>query len=137
MNTKNNQQEILNYLATHGVDDKDQRSGAPRVRRAANPDDKKVEKMRNRTLRATLDLHGSYAEDAERRVRDAIDQCKRDGIKQLLIIHGYGKHSPLMQGPVLKTLVISLLQDELYDKIQDFHPAAGKDGGEGCTVVVL
>jgi DNA-nicking Smr family endonuclease len=127
--------DILAYLDRYGVFDKD------RVVRASpkrNLPKKPIELEKGRRgPRLRLDLHGLKSEEAERRVRAAVYRCKDDGVKELIIIHGRGHHSNLAEGPVLKSVVAMMLDNELSSVIRSHRPALPKDGGEGATVVLL
>ena len=120
--------ELLSYIEDTTIFDKD----------AATPK-KRSSKMnqKRRKHRKTLDLHGLTKAQAIPRIRDAIDDCQRRGLKELLIIHGWGAHSDFQEGPVLKGLVHQMLQIELYLSVKDFRSALPRDGGEGATVVFL
>ena len=82
---------------------------------------------------ASLDLHGSTAEEAVRLIRGFIEKSVSEGLRKVMIIHGKGHHSA--DGPVLSRVVA----DEVGN-----HPlagenglAAGREGGRGARWVVL
>ena len=122
-------EEILSWLETHGVDDKDRRAEAgKRLARIMHAPQKK---------RLTLDLHGLKSDEAERKIVQAIDICHAEGIRELLVIHGRGLHSGELETPVLKTLVRSLLDGRLKERMRTWRPAHPDEGGEGATVIFL
>ena len=121
-------EEILSYLDTHGTDDKDRRAAAAAQYRA-------LQKKRQE-VRITIDLHGLSSDEAERCIMAAFESCS--GItKEILLIHGRGRHSSSEEGPVLKTLVYQMLDGKLKNRISRFRPALIPEGGEGATVIYL
>ncbi|MFP4418802.1 MAG: Smr/MutS family protein [Chitinivibrionales bacterium] len=121
-------EQILRYLDKHGVVDKD--SGLDAQRKNL----KRFVEKNKRNYRITLDLHGKTQQQAESMIRGAVQRCRRQGINQLLIIHGRGHHSP-GEGGVLKQLVRIMLSHELRPYIRSYAPARPKDGGAGATLV--
>jgi DNA-nicking Smr family endonuclease len=85
----------------------------------------------------TLDLHGKTSDEASRSLRMMMETCRDHGIRELLVIHGRGHHSSSDEGPVLKTLVYSMLNNELKLRVKDFRTALPREGGEGATVLFL
>jgi len=123
-------EKILAYVERHGIvrkDDVDRDASGPRHDRFR----RKVGK------RATLDLHGLRADEAKRRLRFAIEDCRRRGIRELLVIHGHGLHSDPQGGAVLKSLVRDLLDRDFRSMCRTWHGASKADGGEGATVVAV
>jgi DNA-nicking Smr family endonuclease len=124
-------EDILAYLKEHGVSDKD--FVAPGHRKV-KPN---FQKGKGGILRMTLDLHGKTSEEASRALRATMETCKEHGIRELLVIHGRGHHSSMDEGPVLKTMVRSMLDNELKLRVKDFRSALPHEGGEGATVLFL
>ena len=124
--------KILRFLDEHGVSDKD--ASAPSRPKKHNSGIKKIGK---KGLRKTIDLHGMVSEDAERELVRAMEECRRKGIKELLIIHGWGQHSNPSEGGVLKKLVRECLEYRYALAVRGFKTALPKDGGEGATLVTL
>ncbi|MBD3316505.1 MAG: DNA mismatch repair protein MutS [Chitinivibrionales bacterium] len=122
-------EEILRYIDQHGVVDKDKSLARRGVKGGS-----RRSRGKKRSDREVLDLHGLITEEAERRVRMAVDRCRRRGIYELLIIHGRGYHSG-EAGPVLKKMVRRMLAIELCHLIRDFVTASPRDGGGGATIV--
>ena len=56
------------------------------------PGEKRTKRLKMKSQR-TLDLHGMRVKDACKAVDRFLSECKKDGIKKVLIIHGKGKHS--------------------------------------------
>lgn len=126
----NNAEEILDYLDRHGVVDKDRLQSRDRRHTGSR-------RPRKRTAgREVLDLHGMVSDEARRRVRAAVNRCRRQGIAELLIVHGRGNNSG-REGPVLKNLVRRMLAVELRGRVRDFVGAPPRDGGAGATIVRL
>lgn len=121
--------QILEYIKFHGVVDKDASLGK-------KVPAKKIQ-IRKGVCRTTLDLHGMKSLDARRKILFTFENSRNKGIKEILIIHGRGFHSNPNDGPVLKTLVMDMLENELRSLVQSFKMAPPRDGGEGATVVVL
>ncbi len=121
--------EILRYLDTYGVIDKD----AARADR--NRHNKRTRRGKGRSRR-TLDLHGKTGEEALRLLRHALERCKRNGVGELLVIHGRGIHSQA-GGAVLKQAVRTALEREMAGMIQSYRPALPREGGAGATVVYV
>lgn len=122
---------ILKYLDEYGVVDKDRIVDSHRSER------KSIIKSSKKTLRLTLDLHGMTESEATRKIRATFDGIGNRGIKEILIIHGKGYHSAPDQGPVLKKLVRSMLENELCGCVRNFSAAPVRDGGDGATLVFL
>jgi DNA-nicking Smr family endonuclease len=124
-------EDILSYLKEHGVRDKDQELPRPKPLKPA------FQKGKGGILRMTLDLHGKTCDEASRALRAMIETCKEHGVRELLVIHGRGHHSSMHEGPVLKTMVRSMLDNELKLRVKDFRTALPHEGGEGATVLFL
>lgn len=124
--------DILEYLEQHGTHDKDSAVTAARdgVRARSG-------RRERGGHRVTLDLHGLTSEEASRRLRCAVGSCRERGVKELLVIHGWGRNSPPGRGPVLKGLVEDVLGNELRLQVRDFRKGRPREGGDGATVVYL
>lgn len=120
--------EILAHIERYGVIDKDGK------KRSASPRHKKIKHKKH--FRYKLDLHGMTSDRAAAAVRSTIERCRRQGVAEILIVHGWGMHTKGGQ-PVLKQLVRNMLEYELHSKIRDFRAAPMKDGGQGATIVRL
>ncbi len=94
---------------------------------------KRREELRKMPPEKVLDLHGYKAREAEERIRTFIRDCKRSGIKKVLIIHGKGKHTkgtPVLKGTVIKTLERDPLAGE-------FGIASREYGGKGALWLII
>jgi DNA-nicking Smr family endonuclease len=128
-------EEILRFLDRYGTVNKDVSRSSSSVKSEKN---KFLKHGRHGSkTHATVDLHGQTQEIAAEKLRDAIGKCADNGIKRLLVIHGYGLHSKPTEGPVLKSLVSVMLEHELCHYIRHFAQAAPQDGGAGATDVWL
>jgi len=125
-------EDILSFLASHGTQDKDFAGPVPE-----KPVVRGIEKRKGGVLRKTLDLHGLTSDEASIRLRLTIESCQKQGIKELLIIHGLGRHSAPAEGPVLKGLVREMLDNELRLSVLRFRTGLPREGGEGATVAYL
>lgn len=85
----------------------------------------------------TVDLHGLRTGDALRQLKWAIEHGRATGMREVLVIHGYGLHSNPDEGPVLKRAVRDLLENELYNQVSSYRGAAPRDGGDGATLIAL
>lgn len=82
---------------------------------------------------ATLDLHGMNSREAEQALENFVIECRRRGLRKVLIVHGKGHHS---QGePVLQGVVRRYLEKSPYTGA--FGPAERKHGGHGATWVAV
>ncbi|MBN1307689.1 MAG: Smr/MutS family protein [Chitinispirillaceae bacterium] len=126
-----NADAILAHIERHGIDRKDEQRGDTRLPHASRRGGRK------HSHRMTLDLHGLRSDDAARRLRFALERCTETGMRELLVIHGYGIHSDPAEGPVLKKLVRGLLDRELRLQYRTYRTAALRDGGEGATLVAV
>jgi DNA-nicking Smr family endonuclease len=87
-------------------------------------------------LQAHIDLHGLGREAARAAVQEFLEEAVRRGLRMILIVHGRGLSSP--RGPVLKSVVVDLLQTRRWRKwVMAFASARPCDGGAGATYVLL
>ena len=120
-------QSMENWLARHGVEDKDRneersRSGAEESRRLA-------------ALRpgARLDLHGMTVAEAQYALGVFLEDSARMGIEKVLVITGKGNHSA--SGAVLAGAARSFL--EANPRAGRFGTADRADGGAGALWVLV
>ncbi len=125
-------EEILSFIETHGIVDKDTAENAAAEYRRTLEREKQ-----ERMTRYVLDLHGLTSTEAEARILSGIGTCRDKGIREVLVIHGRGLHSSAPEGPVLKTLVHSLLEGKLRGAVRRYRPGTPAEGGEGVTVLFL
>ncbi len=126
---KNIHRDLEEWLDRHPPDEKD---------KTAYEDDRKKLiseriRLRNMEPQRTIDLHGMKACRAEERLAAFLLQCKRDGVRKVLIIHGKGHHS--RGEPVLSKTVRRFLEK---------NPLAGEmgyadreHGGKGALWVII
>jgi DNA-nicking Smr family endonuclease len=133
MDTRPGKDAILRFVERHGVHDKDAVAG----RRRAGSGKGAIARNRKGSFRKTIDLHGMDSSSAELALANAISDCKKRGITELLVIHGYGLHSGPSESGVLKKLVRDSLEFRFAANVRDFGPALPREGGEGATVVRL
>ena len=75
-----------------------------------------------------LDLHAFRAEEVKRLVPDYLEECRRQGIAHVRIIHGKGTGA-------LRRAVLNLLEKNPH--VASFKTADLSCGGWGATEVVL
>lgn len=121
--------DILSFVEKYGVERKDAAEMAHGAPRQAV--------KRGLAHRQTLDLHGLHSDDAARKLRYTLDRCLETGKRELLVIHGYGRHSNPNEGPVLKKLVRDLLDNDYRPKYRSYRTADVRDGGDGATLVAV
>jgi len=134
MNVQESRRTIERYIEQHGVQDKDARVSGAKKRFVKNGG---LEKTRRGVVRKVMDLHGMTAQDADAALSRAMDECERKGIKELLIIHGWGRHCGAGECGILKKLVLDALEYRFKLSVRDYSTAPPRDGGEGATVVRL
>lgn len=119
------------WLRRYGVVDKDKIEEETRERQNLN-DRNYIYAMKPE---ATVDLHGLHQDEAEERLYNFVTECKRRGLKKILIIHGKGIHTSGTD-PVLGELVRRFIE---HDKRcgASGHPKSKQDGGNGATWVIL
>src|SRR5690242_2184020 len=75
-----------------------------------------------------LDLHTFRPEEVKELVRDYLDECRKNGILQVRIIHGNGIGT-------LREIVHAQLSK--MPEVKSFRLAEEEAGGWGATIVVL
>lgn len=81
-----------------------------------------------------LDLHGYTVVEAKAAIYEFIDECKKQHIRYVHIIHGKGYRSD-QKIPVLKTHVAYWLPQ--HSDVLAFSSARPADGGTGAIYVIL
>lgn len=81
-----------------------------------------------------LDLHGLVAGDAKRETHSFINECARDNVRAVRIVHGKGRNSA-GRTPVLKNMLLGWLSKNQYVVAVVSTPA--NDGGTGAVYVLL
>ena len=132
---KSNQQPKINpmeyWLNHYGTVDKD-KIAEETVERTKQQDREYVLNMRPE---AYLDLHGLHQDEARMRLDSFISDCKRRGLRKVMIIHGKGIHT---QGtdPVLGELVRRFIETDPRCGTSG-HPKNKAEGGTGATWIIL
>lgn len=85
-------------------------------------------------LQAEIDLHGLIVAEARPALVEFLNECLRDGLRCIRIIHGKGLGSKNRE-PVLKRKVAHWLTQR--DEILAFCQARRTEGGGGAAVVLL
>jgi len=81
-----------------------------------------------------LDLHGLIAGEAKRETHAFINECARDNVRAVRIVHGKGRNSAGRK-PVLKNMLIGWLSKNQHVVAVVSTPA--NDGGTGAVYVLL
>ncbi len=81
-----------------------------------------------------IDLHGMTVNEARVYLLDFLGECKVDGSRVLLIVHGKGYSSPGAK-PVIKPMVNRWLRE--VSSVLAFCSAKPPDGGTGAVYVLL
>ena len=119
------------WLNRYGTVDKDKIAEST-VERTKQQD---REYLLNMRPEAYLDLHGLHQDEARIRLDSFISDCKRRGLRKIMIIHGKGIHT---QGtdPVLGELVRRFIEIDPRCGSSG-HPKNKAEGGSGATWVIL
>ena len=83
---------------------------------------------------AALDLHGLKSDEARREIVTFIQECIRERMRCVRIVHGKG-HGSGARGPVLKAVTDAELRG--IDAVLAFCSAQERDGGTGAVYVLL
>ncbi|MFT6006339.1 MAG: DNA-nicking Smr family endonuclease [Pseudoalteromonas tetraodonis] len=81
-----------------------------------------------------LDLHGLVAGEAKQETHGFINECARDNVRAVRIVHGKGRNSAGRM-PILKNMLIGWLSKNQYVIAVVSTPA--NDGGTGAVYVLL
>ena len=133
--SKSNKEPQINpmeyWLNRYGTVDKD-KIAEETVERTKQQDREYVLNMKPE---AYLDLHGLHQDEARMRLDSFISDCKRRGLRKIMIIHGKGIHTHGTD-PVLGELVRRFI--ELDPRCgTSGHPKNKADGGTGATWIIL
>ena len=105
-------------------------------------DIKKIIKQKIRSI----DLHGLTLDQANKKIRDFINQSYLDRINKLIVVTGKGLHSENEKNPyvskdlsILKYSVPEYIKNNksLMNKIYEFGEAKIEDGGSGAFYIFL
>lgn len=86
------------------------------------------------SIQDELDLHGLVVADAKRETHEFINDCARDRVRAIRIIHGKGRNSA-GRTPVLKNMLLGWLKRNQHVLAVCSTPA--NDGGTGAVYVLL
>jgi len=96
--------------------------------------------------RYKFDLHGYSIEDANKKVKEIIEDCYSKGFSEILIITGKGYHSKVDENvyvsknySILKGAVPDFIKNnsDLMSKIIKIQEAEEKMGGKGALLIKL
>ena len=113
----------------------------------SNVFDKDKEKtIRDYSKKFKFDFHGYSINDANKKVREIITKCHKQGYSEILIITGKGSHSR-MKDSVYVSAEYSKLKGSIPDfirnnsdlssKIVSIKEASEKMGGQGALIIKL
>jgi DNA-nicking Smr family endonuclease len=123
------QNPILQHVDRHGIVDKD------KFNSSWISSHKSSTKKSKSYLQ--VDLHGMTEAVASKTLLAELRRCKDAGISRLLLVHGYCLHSKSGEEPVLKKMVMEMLEHQHADLIQSYRSGRPKEGGEGATMVYI
>ena len=86
------------------------------------------------SVQAEIDLHGMTVSEAKPRLADFIENCARQRLLCVRVVHGKGLGSG-QRGPILKNSVNHWLRK--WDAVLAFTSARQIDGGTGAVYVLL
>ena len=81
-----------------------------------------------------LDLHGLVSDQAKQETHEFINECARDSVRAVCIVHGKGRHSSGRK-PVIKNRLIGWLSNNPH--VSAVISAPVNDGGTGAVYVLL
>ncbi|NNC99998.1 MAG: DNA mismatch repair protein MutS [Gammaproteobacteria bacterium] len=85
-------------------------------------------------IRDELDLHGMVVSEAKFETHQFINDCAREGVHAVRIVHGKGRHSA-GRTPVLKNMLLGWLSRNQY--VIAVCSAPANDGGSGAVYILL
>tara|TARA_Y100001970_G_scaffold88413_1_gene111597 strand:- start:2603 stop:3025 length:423 start_codon:yes stop_codon:yes gene_type:complete len=109
-------------------------------------DKEKLEDSKIPNYRYRFDFHGYKIDQANIKVGQIISKCYEEGISEILIITGKGKHSDETDNvyvskefSTLKTSIPDFIKNnsELNSKIKNIKYAPQNEGGEGALIIKL
>ena len=107
--------------------------------------DLEIKKINKQKIRS-IDLHGFTLDQANKKIRDFINQSYLDRINKLIVVTGKGLHSENEKNPyvskdlsILKYSVPEYIKNNksLMNKIYEFGEAKIEDGGSGAFYIYL
>ena len=97
-----------------------------------HPGEKRNKLLRMKVER-TIDLHGHTVAEAIERLNSFMEQCRKDGVRKVLIIHGKGNHS--RKAPILAKKVLHFIQKSPL--AGEYGTASKELGGKGALWVII
>jgi DNA-nicking Smr family endonuclease len=119
------------WLNRYGTVDKD-KIAEETVERTRQQDREYVLNMKPE---AYLDLHGLHQDEARIRLDSFVSDCKRRGLRKIMVIHGKGIHTHGTD-PVLGEVVRRYIESDPRCGTSG-HPKNKADGGTGATWIIL
>jgi DNA-nicking Smr family endonuclease len=107
--------------------------------------DFKLNKKKNLKIK-DIDLHGYTLEDANRTIKNFIENAYENGVSKIIVVTGKGLHSEVEKDPyvskdlsILKYSVPEFIEKnkELMKKIIEIKDANIEDGGSGAFYIIL
>jgi DNA-nicking Smr family endonuclease len=107
--------------------------------RRVDVDPREVRRLRRgkAIVDATLDLHGSSAEDARKALAAFVRKHAKAGDRVLLVVHGKGRHSPAGRGVLRGEIGAWLSQGAVARHVAAFATPPEELGGGGALLVLL
>lgn len=127
---KNTREAMTAWLNRYGTVDKDKLVQEHTLQQKMND----REYLRTMKPEATIDLHGLTRDEAWNRLDAFVGDCKRRGLKKILVIHGKGNHSHGTD-PVLGPMVRLFIEKDSRMGSSG-HPDRN-NGGTGATWVII
>ena len=127
---------VLNEMLSDPINPEDLETGEELLFVRGGLQHKLIKRLRRGELaiEAELDLHGLFREEAREAVVRFLDECRRNRIRCVRIIHGKG-HGSHQKRPILKQYVNHWLQQR--DEVLAFCSARPVDGGTGAIYLLL
>jgi DNA-nicking Smr family endonuclease len=127
---------VSEELLTHPLGEGDLEAGDAISYVKAGQSPRLLQKLRRGhfSVRAEIDLHDMTSAVAADAIRAFLDECRRDGVQCVRIVHGKGLRSR-HRGPVLKQLTDRLLRRRA--DVLAFSSARPVQGGTGAVLVLL
>ena len=129
------------------ISDKDKKDWENFLSQNENLQDKELYSTPSKKFKTvSCDLHGYSLDDGNKKVRDLIKYCHKNGVNKLIIVTGKGLHSKNEEDPyiskklgILKYSVREYINNnkELTSLIKEIKDASLEDGGSGAFYLFL
>ena len=109
-------------------------------------DKEQKQEEKKKSSRFKFDLHGLTIEQANKKVREVIENCYERGFSEILLITGQGHHSKVeknvyvsLDHSTLKGTIPEFIKNSttLSSKIIKIENASGNEGGKGALIIKL